>query len=230
MADVSTQGDYREVVVASHPAGRETVYLLLAILVILLLMALRFSLLDKGEDRKGLKSYQIADIRLKSQAPALYRALAGSARDILFLHEDEGSWPDVEDLRQEGIPPFAPELLPAGLRGFHWEIHQSPGVVDYFGVNRQESPAANQASRASDPLKNSFLLRIIDVQSSEHPYPYCQGAAEEASRYSIQVWVNPQITDYPVSGPIQRGWKWVVSPGSFSCNRIIEAPPDLTSK
>ncbi len=218
MGESAAPGRYREKVVAPRAAGRETLYLLLAVTLILAAMALRFTLLHRSAGARGPESYQLADVRLKNQAPALYRALLGSAMDILYLRSADGSWPDIDQLRQEGLPPFAAELLPTGLRGFVWEMHRRSGWVDYFGVDA----SVGSTRKNADPLKNSFLLRIIDLQSDDPPFPHCRKTTPE--RYDIQVWFNSRKTDYPASDPIKRGWKWIYGAGARDCERIVEGP------
>ncbi len=198
---------YREVIVVPLAARREALALVLLIGLIVVLMGLRFSALKTVDTRKSLQPYQMSDLRLQSQAPILYRSLLGSVADILDFREEDGRWPDVTLLKDEELPPFAGNFLPMGLRGFVWQEHARTGWVDYFGFNGN---AAEDTKQGKDPLKNSFILRIIDLQSDDHPHPHFGQHNDLTKRFVHQVWLNPQITDYPAGNLIEKGWKWIV--------------------
>ena len=209
MGEGSTrQSEYREIVVAPKAARHEALALVAAIGVIIVLMGWRFSLVRSTDTRAALRNYQLADIHLKNQAPILYRSLMGVVMDIEDLREENGSWPEITLLEEESLPPFAVNFLPMGLRGFICERHTGEGWVDYFGVNRNVS---SEEKKGRDPLENSFLLRIIDLQSKQHPHPHSGQDNDPSMRFSFQVWMNPQVTDYPGENLVERGWKWVVS-------------------
>ena len=214
MAEGSTgERKYREVVVVPLAAKREALALVILISLIVLLMGARFSSLKTVKVGKSLQAYQLSDLHLKSQAPILYRSLLGSVVDILDFREENGRWPDITLLKNEELPPFASNFLPIGLRGFVWQYHPSEGWVDYFGVN---GDVVEEEKQGKDPLENSFILRIVDLQSEDHPHPHFGKHNEQTKRFSHQVWLNPQITDYPAGSLIEKGWKWVVGSGSLS--------------
>jgi len=204
---------YREVLVVPLAARREALALIIIISLIVLLMAFRFSLVSSVDSRESLKTYQLSDLYLKNQAPTLYRSLLGVVGDIMDLREENGSWPDIALLKSEALPPFASNFLPIGLRGFVWERHASKGWVDYFGVN---GDVASAEKEGADPLENSFILRIIDLQSEDHPHPHLGQDNDPAMRFSSQIWMNPQVVDYPTESLVERGWKWIVSAGTPS--------------
>ena len=221
----TTEKVYREVLVVPLAARREALALIIIISLIVLLMAFRFSLIRPVDSRESLKSYQLSDLYLKNQAPTLYRALLGIVGDITDLREENGSWPDVVLLKSEALPPFASNFLPIGLRGFVWERHASEGWVDYFGVNGDVASAEKQGA---DPLENSFILRIIDLQSEDHPHPHLGQDNDPVIRFSSQIWMNPKVIDYPEERLIERGWKWIVSssgsPAGNADGVIVEQP------
>jgi len=204
---------YREVVVVPLAARREALALVVLISLIVLLKGLRFSLLKTAEVGKSLQAYQMSDLHLKNQAPILYRSLLGSVEDILDFREENGRWPDINLLKNEELPPFANNFLPIALRGFVWQDHAHEGWVDYFGVN---GDVADKEKQGKDPLENSFILRIIDLQNEGHPHPHFGQHNEQEKRFAYQVWLNPQIADYPASALIEKGWKWIVGVGSLS--------------
>jgi hypothetical protein len=183
-----------------------------------LLVGLRHAQVAPKKDVVVKKSYQIKDIRLKNQAPVLYRSLLGAVDSITWTYEAAGSWPEVADLQTDSLPPFVGEFLPAGLRGFSWEMHQGETWVDYYGANTE---VAEQEKQGTDPLENSFVLRIIDLQAGRYPYPYVQDAQEE--RFTAQIWINPHLVDYPKGFLAEQGWKWVVSGNSAVNGQVVES-------
>ncbi|WP_417910692.1 DUF6162 family protein [Candidatus Electronema sp. PJ] len=198
----------KEIVVVPKAAGREALGLLAAICCILFLVGLRVVQVRPENAEEGSKVYQMQDIKLKNQAPVLYRSLLGAADTITQLREENGNWPDIAALQQEDLPPFAAKFLPAGLNGFGWEFHQGATWADYYGTNRNVL-AAEKAG--ADPLENSFILRIIDLQAGKYPHPVAQQAKGQENRFSVQIWLNPKTADYPEGQPADKGWKWVVS-------------------
>ncbi len=214
---VPSKKEYREVLVSPLAAGREALALLVVIGLIILLMGIRFSLIAPKNSKESPKTYQLSDLNLKNQAPTLYRALLGGVGDILYLREEKGSWPDVDLLQEEGLPPFAGNMLPAGLRGFVWELHESAGWVDYYGINTEIAKG-----QGGDPLQNSFILRIINLKNGEYQYPYCRQEKNPATNYSSQIWMNPQKTDYPAGALVKRGWKWIMSAESSQSCVVID--------
>lgn len=216
MPDTAIQ-DCQEVIVAPLAARREVFGLAVAICCIFLLAGLRYVQVRPDEEFSAKKSYQIKDIRLKNQAPVLYRSLLGAVDSITWTYEAMGSWPDVSELQTESLPPFVGDSLPAGLRGFSWEMHQGKNWVDYYGANTR---AAQDEEQGADPLENSFILRIIDFQAGKYPYPYVQESREE--RFSAQIWINSQIVDYSEGSLAERGWKWVVSGNPVGNGKVTE--------
>ena len=196
---------YREVLVAPKAARREVFFLVCAIGLIVLLMSARFYLLNSRKAAAREKpACQMSDIYLQNQAPVLYRSLRGVVGDIIDLHQENGTWPDAAELKAEALPPFAGNFLPMGLRGYVWKTYSHPGWVDYFGIN------GDVGKVDGDPLENSFILRIIDLQSTDHPHPHAGEHAGTGPRFVAQVWMNVRVTDYPGTELIRRDWKWVV--------------------
>ena len=128
-----------------------------------------------------------------------------------------GNWPEITELQTESLPPFVGDFLPAGLRGFSWEMHQGDTWVDYYGSNKR---AAQDEKNGADPLENSFILRIIDLRAGKYPYPYIQDSQE--NRFSAQIWINNQIVDYSDGALAERGWKWVVNGNPASNAKVTE--------
>ncbi|MEA3469448.1 MAG: hypothetical protein U9R57_14645 [Thermodesulfobacteriota bacterium] len=204
----STAVVYREVKVMPLAARREALLLIAVLAVIILLMAVRFSAVRVADNESTLKMYQQQDRFLQNQAPTMYRSLRSVAGDIVDLREDNGTWPDVDMLKNEALPPFADYFLPAGLRGYTWSRYEGDGRVDYFGVNQDTAIAEKEEI---DPLDVSFILRIIDLQNGEHPHPHYGKDSEAVQRYVSQVWMYPGMQQYPETAVIEKGWKWIIS-------------------
>ncbi len=199
----------RVVEVRPLSARREALILAGVIAFIVFLMGVRFHVVrQKAVESAGLRPYQQKDLFLKNQAPIMYRSLCSVVGDILDLYQDEGVWPSVETLKEEALPPFATDFLPPGLKGYVWTMHAGKGWVDYFGVNSD----LNKKEKAGvDPLKYSFILRVIDLQKEGHPHPHVR-LDPSKKRFTWQVWVYPGPRKYPGADKlIAKGWKWVVN-------------------
>lgn len=206
---MSNPSAMKETLVLPLAARREVLGLAAAICFILLLAGLRVAHVAPNQAGAALQAWQMQDIKLRNQAPVLYRSLLGATDTITWLKERSGNWPDVAVLQEENLPPFAAKFLPAGLGGFSWELRQGAGWADYYGINAN---AAAEEKAGADPLENSFILRIIDSQSGQ---PSSSQAAQQelgtTERFTAQIWINLKTADYPDGPPEERGWKWVVS-------------------
>ncbi len=198
----------REVVVAPLAARREALALIGIIGLIILLMTIRFAAVRAPVSQKTLKKYQQKETVLRNQAPTLYRSMLGVVEDITDLYVEMGTWPSVDMLRDESLPPFAVDFLPTGLRGYAWTSHVNDGWVDYFGINQD---VGKSDTKAGDPLENSFMLRLIDLRSAEHPHPHLGKDNDPAQQFSHQIWMYPEKRQYPGETVRKKGWKWIVS-------------------
>ncbi len=202
----------REIIVHPLSARSEALLLTLAIAVIAGLMGLHFYLLRAADDNVTLLSSQRKDIFLKNQAPLMYRSLCTVAEDIVDIYDEQSKWPQVRELEQQSLPPFAEEFLPAGLRGYIWTVHIDRGAVDYFGINKN----AAAGEKAMDPLEDSFMLRIIDLEQPGHPALPSSVKPDSGRRYFWQVWHYPAERQYPGQKPAEKGWKWIINSSSVN--------------
>jgi hypothetical protein len=184
---------------------------------------LRFSLLTGKKVQQGLKAYQRRDTVLTGQQPVLYRTLLSIVDEVVALHDQQGTWPDVEFLEKEHVPPFDNSFLPVALKGYVWSYHEGDSWVDYFGQNPQ--PPSSDAG-AHEPT--SFLLRIIDLHSENHPHPHPGVDYDPDIRFVGQVWNYPAKRPYPGERVVELGWKWIVGPSDRSlwANQVISEEPD----
>ena len=213
---------YREVLIAPLEARREAMALLGVIVLIAFLMTLRFSLLTGKKAQQGLKAYQRPDTVLTGQQPVLYRALLSVVDEVIDLRDQEGAWPDVEFLGREHVPPFDKSFLPVALKSYVWSRHEGDSWVDYFGENPRRP---EEDSSAHEPT--SFLLRIIDLHTGDHPHPHPGIDYDPSMRFAAQVWSYPAKRPYPGARVVEFGWKWIVGPSDRSLwanQEISEAP------
>ena len=198
----------KEVIVSPLSARREALALAGVIGLIILAMGIHFSSLKKNLASATLEPCQRRDVFLKNQAPLMYRSLTSVASDIIDLREETGKWPEPDDLRENALPPFAEVFLPTGLRGYAWQLHSGKGFVDYFGYNER---AAELEKLGRDPLRDSFILRIIDMTAKEHPSLPESISREKGQSFFIQVWQYPAQREYPGDDPAAKGWKWIIN-------------------
>jgi hypothetical protein len=210
-------------VVTPLNARREAVYLLAAITVIAMLMTTRF-LFVRGEDEKSyLKPYQRHDITLKAQSPVIYRSLLSVVDELVYLRQQDGTWPSVDLLKAEHLPPFDNTFLPVGLKDYDWSLYAGKSWVDYFG---RRTPGENPSQGSHD--NTVFLLRIIDLHTKDHPHPHFGVDYDPKTRFTSQIWMFPEDRGYePTSDLPEKGWKWIVSvSGSSGESPVISEEPE----
>lgn len=200
--------EVREVIVSPLSARREALVLAGVIGLIILVMGIHFSTLKKKSSSGALEPCQTRDIFLKNQAPLMYRSLSSVASDIIDLRNETGRWPAPADLKKDALPPFAEVFLPTGLRGYAWQVHRGEGFVDYFGCNAR---AAELAKQGRDPLRDSFILRIIDLTADGHPVIPQSSKIKKGQPFFVQVWQYPDQRKYPGNDPASKGWKWIIN-------------------
>ena len=190
-----------EIIVPPLDAKRETVGVLLAIELIVLLMALRFFLISGSEAPQYIRPYQRLDTMLTGTQRTLYQTLLSSVPEIEFLRNREGKWPEVALLEMEDVPPFADAFLPKELQDYTWVGYDGETWVDYIGNNPAE------------PRAHAFILRVIDLHADYHPHPHPGRDYDPNQKVAVQVWIYPESTrPYPGERLTEASWWWVVSP------------------
>ena len=188
-------------IVAPLDAKRETIGVLVAIELIVLLMIVRFVLVSGGEQLQYLFPYQRLDTILIGTQRSLYQTLISSVAEIEFLRDQQGQWPGVEELKMEDVPPFAPAFLPSALQAYNWSRYDGGTWVDYLGNNPE------------DPEAHSFILRVIDLHAEYHPHPHPGKDYDPNQKLAAQLWVYPEPTrSYPGEYLTEANWWWVMSP------------------
>ena len=203
---------YQEVLVAPMDARRETVWLLLAIGVIVLFMFLRFFMFAGKSEEKYLRSYQRLDnILTTNDQRIIYQSLLSCVREVEIIRDQEGVWPEAELLQMEQIPPFDIQFLPKSLKDYTWSSYDGGSWVDYVGQN--------QIGNASV----TFLLRLIDLHAEYHPHPHPGIDYDPTMQVAVQVWIYPESNrPYPGERLPEAGWFWVVRPN----DRTLKKPAD----
>jgi len=148
-----------------------------------------------------MEPYHRLDTTLDDNERLLYQACRAADNDIVALWQEKGKWPTVAELDEDGIPPFAVDLMPGVLAGFKWKTYDRGPWVDYLGLD-----SANEKMP-------SVILRIIDLHAGYHPHPHPGIDYDPNQKVALQVWMQPK-SGQPYVGMqlIQNGWFWVVSP------------------
>jgi len=193
---------YKEVVVQPLNSWREAAWLLGAIALIILFVAFRILLLPQQDVPLFMKSYHRLDTDLNDTERTLYQALLASRNDIQLLWETKGEWPSSSLLNEEGIPPFAADMMPGPLQGYSWTTYNRGPWVDYLGVNPQEGESMPSA-----------LLRVINLHADFHPHPHPGIDYDPNQKVAFQVWLHPRGGQkYAGMQLAEFGWSWIVSP------------------
>lgn len=119
------------------PAGKgsESLYLLVITACIFASCAFLISLTTGKEEERTLQAYQIdAFADLNGKELAVFNNLRTSALEIDSFHKEEGSdapWPTVEQLEEDGLPPFLQDVSWKKSGGYIWTRSLQPkGNID----------------------------------------------------------------------------------------------------
>lgn len=208
---------YREVIVRPMNSWREAAWILGVIAVIALLIIVRISLLPGQSTMLFMQPYHRLDTNLNDTERTIYQAILAAQNDILLLWETGGNWPQVELLDEEGIPPFAADMMPGALQGYSWKAYDRGPWVDYLGINLQE-----------EDNMPSALLRIINLHADYHPHPHPGTDYDPNQKAAIQIWLHPEDRQkYAGMQLAEYGWSWIVSPDdpSLTIPNNSEAAP-----
>ncbi|MFK3774280.1 DUF6162 family protein [Pseudomonas sp. NPDC089406] len=112
-------------------AGHETLYVLLAALLIVLLAAGVVSLRGEREDEQTVEAHQLDARRdLNAAEQGIHTDLWVAADEIRALRDETGTAPGVEALADEGLPPFVADASSQSRGSHQWS--QLPGNA-YLG-------------------------------------------------------------------------------------------------
>lgn len=157
--------------------------------------------------------YQILFRDLPSPEQRVFRAMQEGVGEAVRLRAGAGTWPAVEALAGEGIPPFAPDVFDkAGLR---WEGRNDGLVTTYVG----------RPSRGSG--MPAFLILVVEPApgTGEQPAPVLDEEHQQLSDGTVvhvTYWKHAN-TDAPavLADPALRGWQQIRVSNPF---QVVEAP------
>jgi Family of unknown function (DUF6162) len=140
-------------VVRPAGAGHETLYVLLASLLIVALAASVVLLRGEREDEQAIASHQIDARRdLNAAEQGIYTDLRVAFDEIQLLREESAATPSVTALADQGLPPFVADAG-SQRRG----NHQWQWLAEGAYLGRSQAPQ----------VAGSFLLILPDAGSTE---------------------------------------------------------------
>lgn len=192
---------FREVYVRPMSSWREATYVLGLIALIILMVYVRISFLQDRGGKIFMQPYHRLDNTLGELERPMYQAFLASENELLLIWEENGEWPSSAALAEDGIPPFATDMLAGPLRDYTWTTYNREQWVDYLGVGKQ------------DGVLPSVLLRVINLHADYHPHPHPGIDYDPNQKAALQIWLHPEARQrYAGMQLIERGWSWVVSP------------------
>lgn len=143
----------RAQVVRPAGAGHETLYVLLAALLIVALAATVVGLRGEREDQVAIAAHQIDARRdLSAAEQGLYTDLWVAVEEIAALSEETGQAPEVAALAEHGLPPFVNDASSQSRGRHHW----------------QWLPAGAYLGRSQDAeVAGSFLLMLPSASGQQ---------------------------------------------------------------
>lgn len=205
----------REVVVRADSSHRETLILVLTIVLLASLMALRFLAVNEAGGEVQLHPYQRIDNIFSKEERTMYRTLTASISEVVALRNREGLWPEAALLEDEEIPPFNNQFLPPTLRGYTWVGYDGGSWIDYLGQDE------------TGTQKLTFILRLIDLHAGYHPHPHPGIDYDPKLPVATQVWFFPEPERaYPGERLPEAGWLWAVRPDDPVLRRASTVAPD----
>lgn len=191
---MTAAGQGTRVVVRPAGAGRETLFVALICLAIVLVAGTVVGLRTRAPAAAGIAAWQV-DARdgLTAAEQGLNAELKVAADDIAFALE-RGAVPTPEALAEQVLPPFAVDAATAGRGGHVWSLVPSAdGFAGWLGTT------------ASADIAGSLLLRIATAGD---------GHAHEPEG-GVSVWLNrstaPAIPGLSDEALVAAGWKEIVS-------------------
>jgi hypothetical protein len=95
-------------------------------------LATQFTGANTPAGRRNLLPFQKLMADRPSAEQRMFRELQEALLEGERIRSTSGSWPDVQALAADGIPPFAAD--PTRRDPYHWERFQSGTIVNYLGL------------------------------------------------------------------------------------------------
>ena len=92
----------------------------------------------EGPKKKNLLPFQVVIAERPAEEQRIFRELQEGLAEAEAARATVGTWPDVTQLRDEGVPPFA--FDPTQKLAYSWSRIQSGSMINYLGLPK--SPGA----------------------------------------------------------------------------------------
>jgi hypothetical protein len=153
-----------------------------------------------AQGSKGLLPFQVLFRDLPSGEQRAFRQMQEGVVELMAMRGTREDWPPVDELRSQGIPPFAPDVLDK-LR-MQWTLDRDGLVYEYTG-----SPTAST-------LAPAYMIMIVepDPQTGEKANPTVVDEEHQllADGRLLHVTYWKHAPPYPSPGvapdPARAGW------------------------
>jgi hypothetical protein len=156
--------------------------------------------------------YQVLFRDLPSPEQRVFRAMQEGVSEAVRLRADAGTWPAVEAMADEGIPPFAADVLDRS--GLRWERRQEGLVTTYAG----------RPSRGGD--LPAFLILVVEPApgAGEQPAPVLDEEHQQlrdGTVVHVTYWKHAAAAAPATADPALRGWQQIRVSNPF---QAVEVP------
>jgi hypothetical protein len=174
----------------------ETLGLVTFILVILSCWAVLLYQRQRQPEGQEIKAWQISAFTdLKQAEQGLYSDLRIAAEEIGQIKQDEGGWPALASLQDEGMAPFAQNMVWKQRGSLTWQAHHDTARHEDVSVFLGVSPCPE--------ISGSFLLTIH------------QGGEASTEQCQYEIWRLPATATPPPNEDATTlrtlGWKQIVA-------------------
>jgi len=171
-----------EEIVRPAGAGRETLYVLAASALVLLLAFALIAVRRQLPETQELAEYQISAYSgLNSVEQGLYNDLLAASLEIDLYHADTLTWPSVEHLRSGYIPPFAQDMSWKQRGALQWRQDvpdmELQHTVSYFALSQDYSVTGSfiiwmtHKHNMVGPMAEAFLSQRGKGSGATAPLP-----------------------------------------------------------
>jgi len=147
-----------------------------------------------GSSAEGLAPYQLRFSELAPAEQRIAREMREGLTEAEAVRASTRTWPTVEALAGEGIPPFAADPLAPGL---HWSLARNGGTLNYLGVTAGGGPSyliviQEPAPGAGDPPDTppDEIHRKLSDGTILHVYNCIREGAPPSSSVTATPWLE----------------------------------------
>ncbi len=191
--------DTDENTVLVQPANhrKEVLWLSLTTLLIVVVWALLVAGRQRTLDTRSLKPWQISAIQdLNTVEQAVYSELRAASTEITAFYEEEGRWPDVQELEALYIPPFADDLSLNTRPPIQWlriqdsQLPHSPGNPAFSKEHLiEEGARVTLVAYAGNSSASDKALHFLLFLTADPLGEFDETALLDATP---EIWVNAQ--------------------------------------